>query len=56
MQVGQHAAGLPFLKTALAVDPANAQYSLSYADALLAGGHAREALNVLTNGNAARTQ
>jgi thioredoxin-like negative regulator of GroEL len=42
-QVGQHVAGLN-LKTALAVNPAQGQYSLSYAEALLATGQAREAL------------
>jgi hypothetical protein len=43
-QVGQHVAGLPYLKTALAVNLAQGQYSLSYAEALLATGQAREAL------------
>ena len=47
MQVGQHAAGLPYLKTARTVNPSIAQYSLSYAEALLATGQAGEALNVL---------
>ena len=47
MQVGQHAAGLPYLKTARTVNPSIAQYSLSYAETLLATGQAGEALNVL---------
>ncbi|MFA7241477.1 MAG: tetratricopeptide repeat protein, partial [Sulfuricellaceae bacterium] len=46
-QVGQHAAGLPFLKTAWAVKPDQGQYALSYAGALLATGQAGEALDVL---------
>ena len=46
-QAGQHAAGLPYLKTALALDPSNGQYALSYAEALLVSGQAAEALSVL---------
>ena len=46
-QVGQHAAGLPYLKTALDTNPSREQYVLSYAEALLATGQAGEALNVL---------
>ncbi len=46
-QVGQHAAGLPFLKTALAINPAQGQYALSYAEALLATGQMGEAQRVL---------
>ena len=46
-QVGQHAGGLPHLKAALEANPAHEQYSLSYAGALLATGHADEALNIL---------
>jgi len=46
-QVGQHAAALPFLKTALSMNPAHGQYSLSYAGALLTNGQAGEALNIL---------
>jgi len=46
-QVGQHAAGLPYLKAALAVNPAHGQYVLSYAEALLATGQAGEALKIL---------
>ena len=47
VQVGQHLASLPYLKTALAVNPAQGQYALSYAEALLTTGQAGEALNVL---------
>jgi tetratricopeptide (TPR) repeat protein/SAM-dependent methyltransferase len=46
-QVGQPAVGLPYLKTALALNPSESQYSLSYAEALLATGQAEEALNIL---------
>ncbi len=46
-QFGQHAAGLPHLKIALALKPAQGQYSLSYADALLATGQAHEALSIM---------
>jgi predicted O-linked N-acetylglucosamine transferase (SPINDLY family) len=46
-QMGNRAAGLPYLKTALAAHPTHNQYTLSYADALLATGHAADALNVL---------
>ncbi len=35
-QAGQHAAGLPYLKTALEVNPSHEQYVVSYANALLA--------------------
>ena len=48
-QVGQHAAGLPYLKTALAANPAHGQYALSYGEALLATGQANEALDVIQN-------
>ena len=37
-QVGQHAAGLDFFKTALATNPAQSQYALSYANALMNAG------------------
>jgi len=47
VQVGQHAAGLPYLKAALEAHPAKEQYWLSYAEALLATGHASEALKTL---------
>lgn len=46
-QVGQYAAGLPYLRTALAINPSQGQYSLSYASALLATGQAKEALDIL---------
>lgn len=46
-QFGQHAAGLPFLKAALELNPAEERYSLSYADALLSTGHAQDALAVM---------
>jgi tetratricopeptide (TPR) repeat protein len=46
-QVGQPVAGLPYLKTALAVNPAQGQYALSYAEALLAAGQAEHALRVI---------
>ncbi|MFA7239783.1 MAG: tetratricopeptide repeat protein, partial [Sulfuricellaceae bacterium] len=46
-QVGQHAAGLPYLKTALEVNPAQGQYALSYAEALLATGQAGEAQSII---------
>ncbi|MFA7241736.1 MAG: tetratricopeptide repeat protein [Sulfuricellaceae bacterium] len=46
-QVGQHAAGLPYLKTALTMNPAQGQYALSYAQALLTTGQAGEALAIL---------
>lgn len=47
MQAGQDAAALPYLKAALLNDPAEGQYALSYANALLATGQAGEALNIL---------
>jgi len=37
-QAGQHAAGLPYLKTALAVNPGSGKYLMSYTDALRALG------------------
>ena len=46
-QVGQYAAGLPYLRTALAINPSQGQYALSYASALLATGQAKEALDIL---------
>src|SRR3990172_4654668 len=46
-QLGHQAAGLPYLKAALTANPAQAQYSLSYAEALLATGQAIEARNIL---------
>ncbi|MDO8786814.1 MAG: tetratricopeptide repeat protein [Sulfuritalea sp.] len=46
-QLGQYAAALPYLKTALTINSAQGQYSLSYAEALLATGQAIEALSVM---------
>ena len=46
-QVGQLAAGLPYLKAAFAINQSREQYALSYAEALLETGQAKEALNVL---------
>ena len=46
-QVGQPAAGLPYLKAAFDANPAHEQYVLSYAEALLVSGQAAEALSVL---------
>lgn len=46
-QLGQHLAGLPYLKTALAVNPAQGLYALSYAEALLLTGEVKEALNII---------
>ncbi|MDR3480267.1 MAG: tetratricopeptide repeat protein [Burkholderiaceae bacterium] len=46
-QVGQHAAGLPYLQTAYSIDPKRAEYALTYADALLKTGRSQEALLVL---------
>jgi predicted O-linked N-acetylglucosamine transferase (SPINDLY family) len=43
-QAGQHAAGLPYLKTALTVNPTRGQYLMSYADALQALGKLDDAL------------
>lgn len=46
-QVGRHVDGLPHLKAALENIPTEGQYWLSYAEALLAAGHAEEALNII---------
>ncbi len=46
-QVGQYEAGLPYLKAALTSNPYHEQYSLSYANALLVAGQAKEALSIL---------
>ena len=46
-QAGQHPTALPYLKTALALDPAKGQYALSYAEALLATGNAVDALGII---------
>lgn len=43
-QAGQPAAGLPFLKAALDADPHQAQYWLSYGEALLAAGRPGDAV------------
>ena len=47
VQVNQTAAGLLLFKAALEAAPAQEQYWLSYADALLASGQAGEALNII---------
>jgi len=41
---GQPLAGLPYLKAALAADPGQELYALSYSEALLLAGHASAAL------------
>jgi predicted TPR repeat methyltransferase len=41
-QAGQHAAGLPYLKAALAVNPGSGKYLMSYTDALRALGRIDE--------------
>lgn len=46
-QLGRVASGLPYLKTAAAENPRNAQYTQSYAQALMACGQAQEALVLL---------
>ncbi len=46
-QAGRHAEALPYLKAALASNPSREQYVLSYAEALLTCGQAKEALNIL---------
>ena len=46
-QVGQHAGGLPYLKTALEASPSRGEYALSYAEALLATGWPEEALKII---------
>ncbi|MCX7177004.1 MAG: tetratricopeptide repeat protein [Proteobacteria bacterium] len=46
-QAGQYAVGLRYLKTALAADPGQGQYALSYAEALLATGQTKDALTIL---------
>ena len=47
VRAGKHAIGLPYLKTALAVNPGKALYAHSYAETLLAAGQEGEALNFL---------
>jgi len=49
-QRGAHAQSLPFFQAALKSKPGAGQYWLSYAGALLATGHPREAQTVLTRG------
>jgi predicted O-linked N-acetylglucosamine transferase (SPINDLY family) len=46
-QVGQHAAGLPYLQAALAIKPSHGQFSISYAEALLATGRVKDAQQIL---------
>ncbi|MDC8756515.1 tetratricopeptide repeat protein [Janthinobacterium fluminis] len=46
-QVGQYAAGLPYLRQALSVNPDEGQFWLSYADGLIKAGQAGEALDIL---------
>ena len=46
-QVGQHVAGLPHLKAAVDANPAQVEYWLSYAEALLASGYGSQAAYVL---------
>jgi len=52
VKLGQHATGLPFLKNALALNPLQEQYLLSYAGTLFATGHAREAVSAIQAGMA----
>ena len=46
-QAGQVLAGLPYLKTAYTLKPADGQYALSYTQALLASGQTQEALKTI---------
>ena len=46
-QVGQFAAGLPYLHKALSVNPDEGQFWLSYADGLLKAGETAEALDII---------
>jgi len=46
-QVGQFAAGLPYLHKALSVNPDEGQFWLSYADGLLKAGEAAQALDII---------
>ena len=46
-QVGQHAAGLPYLHKALSVNPDEGQFWLSYAEGLLQAGEAVQALDII---------
>ncbi|CAK0756881.1 putative Tetratricopeptide (TPR) repeat protein [Gammaproteobacteria bacterium] len=52
VQVGQPAAALPFLKTALEVNPVKEQYWLSYVETLLKAGQIEAARSVLAQGQA----
>lgn len=47
-QLGDAAAGLPYLRTALSVNPDEGQFWLSYADGLLQAGQPEEALEIVT--------
>jgi len=47
VQIGRPEEGLPYFKAALEIDSSREQYSLSYANALLAVGQADEAIDVL---------
>ena len=46
-QVGQHVAGLPYLQAALSIKPNHGQFSVSYAEALLATGRVGDARQVM---------
>lgn len=46
-QMGQSAAGLPYLKAALAFQPSNERFVQSYGEALLASGQPKQALEVV---------
>ena len=46
-QLGQHAAGLPYLRKALSVAPDEGQFWLSYANGLLQAGQPEEALDIV---------
>jgi tetratricopeptide (TPR) repeat protein len=46
-QVGQHAAGLPYLQAALSINPNHEQFLLSCTNALLATGRVQEAQQIL---------
>ena len=46
-QVGQHEAGLPYLRKALSIDPDEGQFWLSYANGLLQAGQPDEALDII---------
>ncbi len=46
-QVGQHEAGLPYLRKAMSIDPDEGQFWLSYANGLLQAGQPDEALDII---------